>query len=160
MSEASVVAIFLHEQKAGPMSSTESAHADAGRGLVGDRYHQAPDKPPVADHADREVTLIEQEALENLAREHGIELNLAESRRNLVTRGVHLNQLVGREFQVGETQLRGIRPCDPCKHLEGLTKPGVLKGLTNRGGLRAQILKGGTIRVGDRVSIADAGKSD
>ena len=75
-----------------------------------------------------------------------------EARRNLVTRGIGLNDLVGRRFTVGEIECVGDRLCDPCSHLEKMTKPGVLKGLVNRGGLRANIVRGGRIAVGDEVT--------
>jgi MOSC domain-containing protein YiiM len=86
-----------------------------------------------------------------MEREHGIAITGAQSRRNLLTRGISLNPLVGREFRVGDVKLRGIELCEPCRHLERLTMPGVLKGLVHRGGLRAQILEGGTIRPGDLI---------
>jgi MOSC domain-containing protein YiiM len=116
-------------------------------GLVGDRYFRSKDggKP------DQEITLIESEALEALARECGITLQPVQARRNLVTRGVPLNHLIGREFSVGEVRLRGIRLCEPCTHLESMTHKGVREGLLHRGGLRACVIKGGTIRVGDVV---------
>lgn len=152
MNEASVVAIYIHRGKAGPMDSAEEVRARAGGGLEGDTYFQGPGHRPGKVGPDREVTLIESEALEGLLRERGIALDASESRRNLVTRGVALNPLVDREFRVGEVRLRGIRLCEPCKHLEGLTEPGVLEGLVHRGGLRARVLVGGTIRVGDPVS--------
>ena len=101
---------------------------------------------------DREITLIEAEAIEAVPREYGVELSPAEARRNIVTRGVALNHLVGREFRVGNVVLRGIRLCEPCEHLERLTRPGVLEALVHRGGLRAQIVSGGTIQVGDSIS--------
>jgi MOSC domain-containing protein YiiM len=102
---------------------------------------------------DREVTLIEAEAIEALPRDEGVAFEASESRRNLVTRGVALNHLVGREFRVGSVPLRGIRLCEPCVHLESLTRPGVKAGLTHRGGLRAQLLGDGEIRVGDPVDV-------
>ena len=92
------------------------------------------------------------EALDALQREYGIELAPGEARRNLVTRGVPLNHLVGREFTIGDVKIRGIRLCEPCSHLQALTKRPVIKGLRHRGGLRAQILSEGVIKVGDRVS--------
>jgi MOSC domain-containing protein YiiM len=73
------------------------------------------------------------------------------SRRNLLTRGVPLNHLIGREFTVGEVVLRGIRLCEPCDHLEGLTVKGIKDGLHHRGGLRAEILHGGTLQPGDAI---------
>jgi len=153
MSDATVEAIFLHRETAGPMDPVESVRAEAGRGLEGDTYHQPESIPKRKRGPDREITLIEAEAVEAATTEAGIPLTQAESRRNLVTRGVALNPLVGREFRVGEVRLRGIRTCDPCSHLEALTRTGVLKALEDRGGLRAQILEGGTIRVGDRVVV-------
>ena len=86
-----------------------------------------------------------------LALDTGIELTPAETRRNVLTRGVALNDLVGRRFTVGEVECVGRRLCDPCSHLEKLTQPGVLKGLVDRGGLRADIVRGGTIRAGDEL---------
>ena len=132
------------------MSTGEQVRAVAAKGLEGDRYFLGlgsfwKPKP------DYEVTLIEIEALEALQRDYGVALVPAEARRNIVTRGVALNHLVGREFQVGEAILRGLRLCEPCAHLERLTRTDVIRGLTHRGGLRAQILIGGTITVGDGV---------
>jgi len=89
--------------------------------------------------------------IESLKRDYGIEIDPGASRRNIITRGVPLNHLVGRELRVGEVMLRGIRLCEPCSHLERLTRNGVLRGLVHRGGLRAQILTEGTIRVGDPI---------
>ena len=149
MPQSSVEAIFLHGPKGAAMSRVDAAEARAGLGLEGDRYFR-----PSGNEADREITLIESEAVEALVRDEKVSFEVGESRRNVVTRGVALNHLVGREFTVGEARLRGIRLCEPCDHLQKLTRPGVLKGLLHRGGLRAQILEGGPIRVGDPV-VAD-----
>jgi MOSC domain-containing protein YiiM len=91
------------------------------------------------------------EAVEGLRRDYQIELDPAQSRRNIVTRGIALNHLVEQEFRVGDVVLRGTRLCEPCVHMEKLTVKGALRGLIHRGGLRAEIVKGGTIRVGDRI---------
>jgi MOSC domain-containing protein YiiM len=91
------------------------------------------------------------EAIEALKREYGVELAPGEARRNLVTRDVPLNHLVEKEFQIGEVRVRGIRLCEPCSHLQTLVGRPVIKGLRHRGGLRAQIVSGGMIRVGDMV---------
>ena len=133
------------------MKTVDEARAEAGRGLEGDRYFKGTGtfwKP----EPDRELTLIEIEAIEEFARNSGIELDSSEGRRNLVTRGVSLNDLVGREFQVGGVRLRGIRLCEPCSHLARLTgHKEIVRGMRHRGGLRAQILTDGLIRVGDEV---------
>ena len=155
MTQSQVVSIYVGGQPGGPMRSVESARAVPGQGLEGDRYWQTTDTPERKRGPDREVTLIESEAVEALVRDEGVPFEIAESRRNVVTRGVALNHLVGREFRVGSVRLKGVRLCEPCKHLEGMTRPGVLKGLLHRGGLRAQILDGGDLRVGDPVDADD-----
>jgi MOSC domain-containing protein YiiM len=99
-----------------------------------------------------ELTLIEAEAIEALQRDYHVELAPGEARRNLVTRNVALNHLVGREFHIGQVKIRGIRLCEPCSHLQRLTGREVIKGLLHRGGLRAQILTQGAIHVGDSLS--------
>ena len=107
----------------------------------------------------REVTLIEIESVEALFRgvlnaegeRLGISLTAADTRRNIATSGVPLNHLVDREFHVGAVLMRGMRLCEPCKHLEDLTQHGVVSGLIHRGGLRAHILTEGLIRVGDAI---------
>lgn len=133
-----------------PMRAVEQAEAIPGVGLEGDRYatRQGTFFKPQPDY---ELTLIEAEAIEALQREYGVELAPGEARRNVVTRGVPLNHLVGREFCVGVVRVRGIRLCEPCDHLQRLTGSPVIKGLRHRGGLRAQILTQGAIRVADPI---------
>ncbi len=122
------------------------------RGLPGDRYFAGTGTFSKPAKSGQDLTLIEAEALEALATEHGIELEPAAARRNLLTRGIDLNALVGERFYVGEVECRGDRLCDPCSHLERQTGPGVLRGLAGRGGLRADIVGAGTIRIGDAVT--------
>jgi MOSC domain-containing protein YiiM len=134
-----------------PTHAVGEVQAIPGVGLEGDRYALKQGtfyKPEPAF----ELTLIEGEAIEAIRIEYKIELAPGEVRRNLVTRGVPLNHLVGREFRIGDVLIRGIRLCEPCNHLEVLTQRPVIMSLRHRGGLRAQILKEGTIRVGDIVS--------
>ena len=100
------------------------------------------------------MTLVESEAVEALARDYNVTIKEGEARRNLVTRGIALNHLVGKDFLVGEVRLRGIRLCEPCGHLEKLTVPGIEKGLIHRGGLRAQIVTEGVLRTGDSIRKA------
>jgi MOSC domain-containing protein YiiM len=151
MQKSSVVAINIAAEGAKPLTSVKQVRAVPGRGLEGDRYFKQTGTYSNKPGPDREVTLIESEAIEALKRDHQIELESRESRRNIVTQGVALNHLVGREFKVGQATLRGLRLCEPCSHLEGLTQKGVLSGLIHRGGLRAQVLTEGLIRVGDAV---------
>jgi MOSC domain-containing protein YiiM len=120
----------------------------SGQGPRGDRNFV----PEPQARKGKDLTLIEAEALERLAADSGIELSHQESRRNVLTRGVRLNDLVGRRFRVGEVECVGVVLNEPCTHLQGLTKPGVLKGLVHRGGLRADVVRGGTIAVGDDVA--------
>jgi MOSC domain-containing protein YiiM len=110
-------------------------------GVVGDRYGES-----------RDLTLIEVEALEGLREDTGIELSAAASRRQVLTRGIRLNDLVGERFTVGDVECVGQELCEPCSHLQGLTQAGVLRGLVHRGGLRADIVSGGRIAVGDAVA--------
>ncbi len=147
-----VVSIHITGEAAGAMRSVEAVRAVAGQGLEGDRYFLKTGTYSPKHGPDREVTLIEIEAIEALERDYGVQLSPGDARRNIVTREVPLNHLVGKEFRVGEAVLRGIRLCEPCQHLVRLTgQEKVLPGLVHRGGLRAQIVKGGMIRVGDMV---------
>ena len=129
-----------------------SVRAVAGKGLEGDRYANGVGTFSGQVGSGREVTLIEVEAITSLAREYDVEIDAADSRRNLVTQDLPLNHLVGREFKVGDVILRGSRLCEPCGHLETLTRPGVRRGLVHRGGLRAEVVDGGIIRTGDEVT--------
>ena len=150
--EGEVISIYIAPQGAESMVQVDSVRAVAGKGLEGDRYANGAGTYSGQPGTGRQVTLIEAEAIESLAREYDVELDPAESRRNIVTRGLPLNHLVGREFRVGEVTLRGMRLCEPCGHLEKLTRPGVRRGLVHRGGLRADIVDGGVIHVADAAT--------
>jgi len=145
----SIVSIHVTEEPGGPVKSIPQVRAVAGRGLEGDRNFAAAGSGKTK--AGREVTLIEAEAIDALERDYGIKIAPGEARRNLVTRGVALNHLVGREFRIGEAVLVGRRLCEPCGHLENLTGFKLRTGLIHRGGLRADILQGGLIQVGQPV---------
>ncbi len=112
-------------------------------GVVGDRHAEAGD-----------ITLIEAEALEAFTAETGVELTHQESRRQVLTRGVRLNGLVGKRFRVGEVECVGRELCEPCSHLQSLTREGVLRGMVHRAGLNADIVKPGRIAAGDEVAYA------
>jgi MOSC domain-containing protein YiiM len=138
------------------MVSTRSVRAVPGKGLEGDRYFLgAGTFSPKPQKADFEITLIEQENIAAFAGDSGLAFTAAHARRNVVTRGIRLNDLVGREFYAGEVRIRGMRLCEPCNHLAKNSFPEALKGLAHRGGLRAQILSKGEIRVGDQVKVTE-----
>ena len=136
------------------MVSVQEARAIAGKGLEGDRYLSQTGKFSDRPGPARQLTLIELESLEALQSEDSVTLSPLESRRNIVTRGVPLNHLVDRKFRLGEVVARGIRLCEPCEYLEEITRKKVIGGLTHRGGLRAEILEGGIVRIGDQIRPA------
>lgn len=152
MFEGTVVSINVAPTAGAPMQSVTEARAIPGHGLEGDRYfaHQG---TFVKQDPETELTLIEAEAIEAFRVESDVNYGLSDSRRNVVTRGVPLNHLVGREFWIGEVKARGLKLCEPCGHLQRLTHEKVLPGLVHRGGLRAQILSEGIIRVGEAVKM-------
>ena len=133
----------------------ERVQAVAGRGLEGDRYAQGRGTFSGGTGDGRALTLIEGEVLDALELPDGSRLSAAEARRNLVTRGIALNPLVGRRFAVGDVECEGRRLCEPCAHLQRLTARGVLRALVHRGGLRADVLTDGVIEVGAPVRVLD-----
>lgn len=128
-----------------PLTRLESVEAIAGRGLLGDRYAKGRGTFSATGRG-YELTLVEAEVLDD------VDLSWEHARRNVVTRGVALNALVGRRFFVGSVECVGRRLAEPCSHLEKLTRPGLLRPLVHRAGLRADIVAGGTITVGDAVT--------
>jgi MOSC domain-containing protein YiiM len=148
-----VVAIHIGATRLEPMMAAGEVTAIAGAGLEGDRY--ARERGSFSKRLpNNQVTLIETEALEAAERDYKLGLSAAESRRNILTSGVALNHLVGREFNVGVVRLRGLKLCEPCGHLKKLTNKEVIRALKHRGGLRAEMLEGGMIRVGDEIFVA------
>ncbi len=153
-----VEAIHVTTEAGAPMHPLESAEALPGRGLAGDRYALGTgyySVRPLPGGA-RELTLFEAETLDVLRERHGIEFAPHEHRRNLTTRGVRLRELIGRRFHIGEVLCVGVRDCPPCVHLVDVTGKPVLEPLVDLGGLRAGILQGGVIRVGDPIVVEAA----
>ena len=148
MCKGHLVSINIAEKNGAPIRSVPEILAHPGKGLLGDRHYNAK-----SSSSDNLASFIEIEAIEALRHEKDIELDPPDTRRNLVTSGIPLNHLVGVEFRVGEVSFKGVRLCEPCRHLEKMTAPGVLSGLVHRGGLLAAILTEGVIRAGDTIVV-------
>ncbi len=152
---ARLVAIYVATSAGAPMEARDRIAVVAGVGLEGDRYATATGTYSGTGTDARDVTLIEREAVDAVRVEHGgIDVREDESRRNLVTEGVALNHLVGRTFRVGDVRMRGVRLAEPCAYLEQLTGlRGLREAFVHRGGLRAEILDDGELRVGDAIHV-------
>jgi len=157
--EGIVISLHITPTGAAAMQSVDQVRAVAGRGLEGDRYFNQLGSFSNDPGTGRHVTLVEIEAIEALKRDYDIDMVPGRSRRNIVTRGVALNHLVEREFSVGKIVLRGTRLCEPCAHLEKLTRQRVMRGLIHRGGLRAEIVTDGMIQIGDAIVLLANKKS-
>lgn len=153
-----VVFIYTTARSGEPLVGAAGAELEPGRGIVGDRYHSGLGTfwKQLQKSGDFEVTLIETEEIErfNAAESHPIDPGAF--RRNIVTRGVRLNELVGCRFTVGGTVLEGIRLCEPCAYLAAKLGPAVRERMAHRAGLRARIVEGGRIGAGDAVTIVRA----
>ena len=144
-----VVKIFTASQSAAEPQSHDAAQLDAGRGIVGDRYYDV--------HVDAQVTLVDADTIEQVNAVTGWSLDPSETRRNIVTRGVDLSQWETARFRVGDAVLEGVELCEPCATLGGIladetrTPADIVKALTAKAGLRARIVEGAEIRLGDPV---------
>jgi MOSC domain-containing protein YiiM len=148
----SVVSIHFAAEPAQAMSSTASVELVAGKGVAGDRYFHQRGTYSKKHGPDREVTLIEEEALLAAERDYGVVVRGADTRRNIVTRGVALNHLVGRAFKLGGATLEGIKLCEPCGHLAKLlNSERAREALVHRGGLRCRVVAGAVVNVGDVI---------
>ena len=149
MADGTVVLITIAKAGGEAIASIDQVHAVAGRGLEGDRYFNKVGTFSSSPGGGRDVTLIESEAIDDVARDCARELDYKGTRRNIVTRGVALNDLIDKEFRIGDVRIRGVRLCEPCK--VSFPDADVKKALVSRGGLRADILSDGVIRVGDTI---------
>src|SRR3989442_2531718 len=150
-----LVAIYTTTTGGAPMDAHDERRVIAGAGLEGDRYATKLGEYSERGGPGREVTLIAREAIV-AANERGVTIAEHETRRNLVTEGVDLTNLIGKTFAVGEAVLVGVRACPPCAYLEDLTRPGVKAGLEGGDSLRADVVRDGTLRVGDEIVEVDA----
>ena len=153
-----VVGIFMAQRPGLTLAAVDEAVLEAGRGLVGDRYYLGCGtfSGSLRGKPDAEITLIEYEEIVRFNQSDGTDRSPGAFRRNLVTKGVRLNELVGRRFRVGAAELEGIRLCEPCGHLAKLVSPSVVKRMAHRAGLRARIVSGASIKKGDAVEVQDA----
>jgi MOSC domain-containing protein YiiM len=161
MPQGRVEAIHVVEAKGLRPRSVDRVAAVAGVGLEGDRYASGTGTFSNGQErrgSGRDLTLVEAEEMERLALDFGIELTAGETRRNVTTRGIRLNDLVGRRFRVGDAVCEAIRLCEPCTYLEGLTGKAIREPMRHRAGIRVDILESGTIAVGD--GIVDLGPAD
>ena len=144
-----VEAIFLTAEHGDLPAPVDRVRAHAGRGLEGNRYYWDEGGAP----RGRAVTLIASEAVEAVASEGDVSVEPAATRRNVLTRGIDVNALVGKRFRIGAVECEGVELCEPCATLEGMTQPGVIKAFVHRAGLNADILTDGEISVGDAVVL-------
>jgi MOSC domain-containing protein YiiM len=144
-----VEAIFVTSESGDLPAPVDRVRAYAGRGLEGNRYYWDNGDAP----SGRAVTLIAAEAMDAVSREGDISIEPAATRRNVLTRGIDVNELVGKRFRIGDVECEGVELCEPCTHLESMTQPGVIKAFVHRGGLNADILSDGEISVGDAIVV-------
>lgn len=160
MTAGTVLEIFTASAADAPMVGHREVAAIAGKGLAGDRYALGvgfySQNPTTA--GARELTLIDAGAITRVTEATGLPFATIESRRNLITTGIDLDALIGQSFSVGDAVCEGVRSCPPCVHLEALTGKKVMNALVRTGGLRARIVQGGTIRVGDPIEATGPAK--
>ena len=147
-----LVGIYTTAEAGAALAPSTEVRAIEGDGLEGDRYASKVGTYSGRAGPHREVTFIEREVIAAVVDEAGVELAEHETRRNLVTEGVPLHHLIGKTFRVGDVVFRGVKSCPPCAYLEKLTRAGVRAALENRGGLRAEVVQGGTLRIGDEIT--------
>lgn len=152
---ATIRAIYIAANAGAPMQAVEYAELKAGQGIVGDRYYMDSGtfSEKLQNLPDKELTLIESERVDQFNTDHGSNLEYGAFRRNIITGGLHLEDLIGREFTIGDARLRGIRLCEPCAYLAGLLGPAVLTDMVHKAGLRAEILDSGRINPGDTITV-------
>jgi MOSC domain-containing protein YiiM len=150
--KGNVISLYIAPEPASPMLSVPWVRAFADRGLEGDRFFR--ESWTAAKRPDKAVSLIEEEVLEMAAAEQQIKISGDKTRRNIITRGVPLIDLLDREFVIGKVIMRGIRLFEPCAHLEKVSKlSGIFRALENRSGLKAAILSDGVIHAGDPIAL-------
>jgi MOSC domain-containing protein YiiM len=151
-----IVKLLISKDTQTPMLNVNQIVLEVGKGIFGDRYYNQvgtfSNKGEI--EPDRDVTLIEIEKIDALNKEHNLEITAEDLRRNIVITNCDLNSLVGKEFQIGEVVLKGLRLCEPCKYLaDKLNEKKTLTEMVHKAGLRAQIIKGGSINLDSQVEV-------
>ena len=151
-----IVKLLISKDPKSNMLNVNQIVLEAGKGIFGDRYYNQEgtfsNKGEI--EPDRDVTLIEIEKIDALNKEHNLDITAEDFRRNIVVSNCDLNSLVGKEFQIGEVVLKGLRLCEPCKYLSNkLDNEKVLSQMVHKAGLRAQIIKGGSIDLNSQVEV-------
>jgi MOSC domain-containing protein YiiM len=147
-----VEAIYIAPVRGEPTEYVEQAHVIPGMGIEGDRFFDQPGPDGIHSKPGRELTLIQIEAIESICNQDGIAISPDQTRRNIITRGVSLNDLVGQDFMIGSVRVHGVRLCEPCDYLASRTDPRILLSMAHRGGLRANILTEGMINIQDKIN--------
>lgn len=150
---AAVEHIFIVKKKRGQVTEVDSAHLEAGRGIVGDRYHSLALQhiDQTMDVPESHISFIAKEELDKFLADNSSTLGYGDFRRSIITSGMDLNTLVGKQFKVGDAICFGIEPCEPCSFLASSVHPAVLPGLVNRGGLRATVISTGLVTKGSQL---------
>jgi MOSC domain-containing protein YiiM len=151
MRQGRVVAIYIGTEPERPMQPVTEVVAVAGHGLQGDRYFQSVEN----SNPSAEITLIECEAVEAAAAESGVDIRFEDTRRNIITAGVRLDDLVGKKLRLGEVEVEALEPNPPCRHLAEVAGKPLLRPLARRAGVRGRIVKGGVIGAGDPIRQGD-----
>ncbi len=148
-----VVGLYISPTRGEPTVFVEQVHVIPGCGIEGDRYFKPPGTLADLSRTGWELTLVEMEAIEDMCRD-GIQISPDKTRRNIITSGVSLNHLVGKEFLIGAIHLHGVRLCEPCDYLANKTDSRILQSMLHRGGLRADILTDGIIHLNDTLTTS------
>ncbi|KAF3984792.1 MAG: MOSC domain-containing protein [Methylococcales symbiont of Hymedesmia sp. n. MRB-2018] len=146
--------IFIATSSGEPMQSLNVASIVSGKGIEGDRYYTGLGtfSEKLKGNPAVEISLIEIEEIDKFNSNHNQQLDYGDFRRNIVTEGIKLNNLVGKIFYIGNVKLKGIRLCEPCSHLAETVNQLVLPHLVGRGGLRAQIISTNKIKIGESIN--------
>ncbi len=153
MTNGKVTGIYIAQNRGGPTVSINQVHVIPGMGIEGDRYFNFYQNRKPDSVSGKEITLIESEVIEYLCEIDKINITPSQTRRNIVTRGIRLNDLVGQNFTIGNVRLHGIRLCEPCQYLANRTDQRILPSMVHKGGLRAAIETEGYINVDDRITL-------